>query len=247
MEDPKLKILRDAKSEMCDYIRQEIYASLGKGGNNKVIDILIEKFILYYDKPVHSISEINQRENRKVKGDLFEILALAYLVTSQNYRGKNWYTRGWLLKDVPNEIAEKLGIKGRDMGIDIILEVKNESKSKYCAVQVKYRKPNRYKSKNVLGWKQLSTFYSLVQRTGPYQKHIIFTNADYARHVGKKNNKDKTIAIGTLKNVKNAHWYRIAEYLSNKRTDTFPSEIETDKKMKKSIEELRALRISHFA
>lgn len=81
-----------------------------------------------------------------------------------------------------------------------------EEGNTYSAVQVKYRYHNKYKSKNVLSWKQLSTFYSWVHRTGPYKKHIIFTNADYTRHVGIKDPKDKSICIGTLRKIKHDHW-----------------------------------------
>ena len=46
--------------------------------------------------------------------------------------------------------------------------------------------------KNVLSWKQLSTFYALCR---PFDKYIIMTNCDYVRHQGVKTNKDLSICL----------------------------------------------------
>jgi predicted helicase len=55
-----------------------------------------------------------------------------------------------------------LGLKRQDMGIDLICE----RNGRYTAVQCKYKKPSGTKSKTIVTWSQLSTFYALVLRTG---------------------------------------------------------------------------------
>ena len=115
------------------------------------------------------------------------------------WKGNPLYSDVWLLSEVPVEILDELGLKRRDLGIDLVLKHRLGG---YSAVQVKYRAHTGWKSKNVIGWKALSTFYALVKRSGPWKKYIVFTNADYIRHVGKRETRDKTIAIGTLRKNK---------------------------------------------
>lgn len=214
------------------YLTKTINECLSASGSQKpIIDTLIQKFKLYYDKPVNSIQEINQRQNKKIKGDIFELLCKFY------FSSFDCYKHVWLLKEVPKETLELLSLKRNDLGIDLVLQNKDDT---YSAVQVKYRFPNKYKSKNVVGWKQLSTFYSIVNRSGPYKKHIIFTNADYVRHVGKKDPKDKTIAIGTLRRINRQRWCKMVGHKENvlKITSTFK---------KLSLEEIRQKRIEKLS
>ena len=112
---------------------------------------------------------------------------------------RNWET--YFLADVPPELKQKLGLAKVDLGIDLVAV---GPKGYYC-IQAKYRKFNQ-KKKTVLGWKTLSTFYALAQRTGPWQKHIVITNADYIRHAGKKTETDWSICIGTLRGIKRHQW-----------------------------------------
>lgn len=136
------------------------------------------------------------------------------------WKGVPLYSDVWLLSEVPKEVLDELGLKRRDLGIDLVLR-HNCKTGGYSAVQVKYRVHTGWKSKNVIGWKQLSTFYALVKRTGPWKKYIIFTNADFVRHVGKKETKDKTIAIGTLRNIKMDHWLRMCGDIGKRIGDEF--------------------------
>jgi hypothetical protein len=175
-----------------------------------IIDSLIEKFKFHYDKPVSSLTDLKLRENRKIKGDVFELFAKMYYETILWNDEDNLYSNVWLLNEVPSEILKDLGLKRNDMGIDLILKHACKTGG-FSAVQVKYRNHNGYRTKNVIGWKQLSTFYALVNRSGPWKKHIVFTNADYIRHVGKRDSKDKTVAIGTLRNIKSEFWYRMSQ------------------------------------
>lgn len=193
-----------------EFVKKCINELLSKGLESDVLmDKLLERFKMHYDKPVSSIADIKFRENRKVKGDVLETFCQIYFENINTKEGNPFYTFVWLLDEVPSQVRGDLGLSKRDLGIDLILK---DIRGNYYAVQVKYRSHNGYKSKNVIGWKQLSTFYALCNRTGGdkgYVKHIVFTNANYIRHVGKKDPKDKTYAIGTLRKIKKDHWLRM--------------------------------------
>jgi hypothetical protein len=114
----------------------------------------------------------------------------------------------WLLKDIPLTHLTHLRLKRQDLGIDLIGKDKQDN---WYAIQSKYRKSNKYKLKNVLGWKMLSTFQAIVSNSGPWKKHIVITNAHYIRHVGKgKGPKDKSICLKTLQNITSLEWERMA-------------------------------------
>jgi len=195
-------------------------------------DDFIRQCQFYYDRPAHSLQEIKSKESTKVKGDVFEHFAYLYFSKVKGYET-------WFLKDLPKELRKELGLQKVDLGIDLVAKNRNN----YYAIQVKYRKANKYKSKTVLGWKQLSTFYGLVSKTGPssdgqgstWVKHIVFTNADYIRHVGKKGPKDWSICLGTLRGIKRDKWESMMGFVGHKLQD---------KKIKKlSIEEMREARL----
>lgn len=170
-----------------------------------IFDELMEKCRLYYEKPAHSIKEIKDKMNTKIKGDIFEHFCVLYLRTSEQFK----FQDVWLLGDVPQESMQKLGLKRYDLGIDIIARDRSD---RYYAIQAKYRKRNLKKMKVGLTWKQLSTFYGLVSRTGPFLKHIVMTNADFCRHVGKRSTKDRSICYTTFRNTKIEHWRQMSNF-----------------------------------
>ena len=106
---------------------------------------------------------------------------------------------------MPDDILDKLILKRRDMGIDIIVETSDE---KYLAVQCKYKKHTGCKL-NILSWRTLSTFYALCLRTGPWDKYIIMTNCVYTRHQGKKTPQDVSYCLKTLQNITKDEWLRM--------------------------------------
>ncbi|GAG84464.1 unnamed protein product, partial [marine sediment metagenome] len=91
--------------------------------------------------------------------------------------------------------------------------------NKYYAIQCKFRKLNPLKKKTGIPWKQLSTFYALVYKTGPYEKHIVMTNTNFVRHVGKKTKKDLSICYGTFKNIGQFDWIKMISNKENKIQD----------------------------
>jgi hypothetical protein len=90
--------------------------------------------------------------------------------------------------------------------------------NEYYAVQCKYKKHSNAR-KNSVSWKSLSTFYALCSRTGKetenenqherrreWNKYIIMTNCDFARHEGERTDKDLSICIGTFRKISLDEW-----------------------------------------
>ena len=195
---------------------------------------LFDAFLLecqeWYERPAHSLLELKSRDNKKIKGDIFEEFSVLYL---KHVKG---FLNVWLLKDVPGELLEKLSMKRQDMGIDLICET---SGGQFIAVQCKYKKPSGVKQ-NVLSWRCLSTFYALCLRTGPWSKYIIMTNCVYTRHQGKKTAQDVSYCMKTLQNITKEEWLKMCQI-----NGSILSEENT--KIPLTKEELRKLRENYFS
>ena len=160
---------------------------------------LFDDFLLdcekFYNKPAHSLFEIKRRENKKIKGDMFEEFCVLYLKYIKKYDDV------WLLQDIPSNILDSLKLKRKDMGIDIIVL----HKGMYYAVQCKYKK-NKTIRRNILSWKALSTFYAICLKTGPYEKYIVMTTCEYVTHQVAKCDKDVSICIKSFQNITKDEW-----------------------------------------
>jgi hypothetical protein len=185
-------------------LQKILYDIFLNSNNTNLFDQFITICQKWYEAPAHSLGEIKRRDNKKIRGDIFELFSLLYLKYIKNYENP------MLLKDVPKEMLEKLSIKKRDMGIDIIVQHKDN----YYAVQCKYKK-HISKKKNIVTWKALSTFYALCLRSGPWEKYIVMTNCDYAKHEGKKSEKDMSLCIGTFRNIDKDNWLKMCNLHGN--------------------------------
>jgi len=176
--------------DLCD----NLYKTFLKSPTNLFDDFLLdcEKF---YNKPAHSLFEIKRRENKKIKGDMFEEFCVLYLKHIKKYDDV------WLLRDIPTNILDTLKLKKKDMGIDIIVL----HKGMYYAVQCKYKK-NKTIRRNILSWKNLSTFYAICLKTGPYDKYIVMTTCEYVTHQVAKSDKDVSICIKSFQNITKDEW-----------------------------------------
>lgn len=201
-----------------------------KDKSKSIFERVIEFCQEHYEGPASTISEIKLKQNTKIKGDVFE--HFAYLFFSHAYRIK--FDNVWLLKDVPKEVLTSLGLKKNDLGIDLIA-VKNDN---YYAIQAKYRKKG-YKGHHGVSWKQLSTFYALVLKTGPFVKHIVITNADYVRHIGKKSPSDLSICYRTCNKISVESWLAMAKMKENY--------IDENKSPVLDVETLREKRLAYFS
>jgi len=178
----------------------------------------------WYEEPAHSFVEMRTRDNKKLRGDIFEDFCVLYLKHVRKFENV------WRLDDVPKDIREKLSLTTKDMGIDIVAELKG----KYTAVQCKYKKHISMK-RNVVTWKALSTFYALCMRTGPWEKYIVMTNCEYARHQGKKGPKDLSICLRKFQSTTKEEWTLMCELDGDKLAETPVKKL--------TPEELRAARL----
>lgn len=161
-----------------------------------LFDGFLEECNQWYEKGAHSLTEMRQRENKKIRGDIFEEFCVLYLKQLKGYTA-------WRLEDVPEEILTKLSMKRKDMGIDLIIE----HEGSYKAVQCKYKK--RGDRKISVTWQALSTFYALCMRTGPWSSYIVMTTCDYCRHQGEKTEKDLSICIGSFRAITKEQWIQL--------------------------------------
>ena len=161
-------------------------------------DAFEEECRKFYDAPAHSFVDMRTRDNKKIRGDMFEDFCVQYLKCVQGY------DEVWLLEDVPEDVLAKLGMQRRDVGIDLVAR----HKGKYIAVQCKYKKQETAKLK-IVTWKALSTFYALCMRTGPWDKFVVMTNCAYVRHMGKKTPKDLSICLRKLQGISKEDWLKM--------------------------------------
>ena len=193
-----------------------------------LFDEFVKECQTWYEQPAHSLTDMRTRNNKKIRGDIFEEFSVLYL---KHVLG---YSQVWRLEDVPDDVLGGLGLKRPDMGIDIVCE----RNGKYSAVQCKYKKHTGYKSKNVVTWKQLSTFYALVLRTGPWEKYIVMTNCDYVRHMGKKTPKDLSLCLKRFQSITSGQWTQMCGLTGQAVSTVVPSNPTPD--------ELRAIRAARF-
>jgi hypothetical protein len=190
-----------------------------------MFDEFIRQATRFYERPAHSMQELKARQNTKARGDIFEEFCATYL------RRVCRYEDVWLLADAPDATLELLGMKRRDMGIDIVV---HDSGSFY-AVQCKYKK----RAEHGVGWKELSTFYALCMRTGPWSRHIVMTNCRCVRHQGRRTIADASICLSSLRALTSDQWGSMAQ-ADVPTSPALPPEALTP-------EELRKRRLVHFS
>lgn len=168
--------------------------------NVNIFEEIIKGIEYEFSKPVSSISEMKERDNKKRKGDIWESFCKDWLLAS----GK--YINVWLLNEYNDSFPHNNFISKQDDGIDIIAQ----SSVGWDAIQCKYRR------KGKVTWKSLSTFIALCSRTGPpddihhsWNKFIVMTNSHGISHKLPRTHQDKSICFSTFKNTKLDHWRRM--------------------------------------
>lgn len=199
--------------------------------NSNTFDLLMQEMQSMIEAPAHSISDLKRQVSTKIKGDLWEEFCVLYLLKIKGF------DLAWRLKDVPSSVREVLSLGTKDIGIDIVAQ----KGSLYYAVQCKYKKNSGigYKGKGNVGWKELSTFYALCARTGPWEKHIVMTNCNYVSHMGTKSEKDWSICKKSFEGIHIDQWRNMIGAVGNK-LDTATT-ISTP-----SIEQLRDARLKYL-
>jgi hypothetical protein len=203
---------------------------------SNLFDEFIKECIHHYSKPAHNLQELKIRENKKIKGDIFEEFCVLYL---KHIKG---YDNSWRLENVPDLILEKLSLKRKDMGIDLIIE----KDGVYSAVQCKYKTPVGLKKMGIT-WKILSTFYSLCMRTGPWDKYIVMTNCNFVRHVGKKTDKDVSIVLSSFQKINKEDWMKMCNVIGTKLQETDVKEQKEEVEEVEEVTDLESLREKRLA
>lgn len=191
-KNPHNKWSTDIENEIKLYIRYSLSI------DDNVFDKIIERIEAYYDKPCINMLQL-RKCTKQESGNMWEHFCVMYL------RAKG-YGECWLLGNTPEEILKELNLTRKDYGIDIIVKHDNG----YFAVQAKWRSNPHRKKTISLTWKQLSTFYALCARTGPWLKYIVMTNCNSVKRMGKKWKMDQTIAKAGFKSCKRYIWQNIA-------------------------------------
>lgn len=244
-------------------VQNNIHGALSdyrKDSTKSILDYFLLRCLSFYEKPAENMMLLRKKNGTKMKGDIFELFAVLY------FRVVQGLSEVWLLSDVPESILKELRLRRQDIGIDMI---GRDKYGKYHAIQAKYRKRTQYKSKIVLGWKTLSTFFAIVSRTGPFVKHWIFTNADYCRRFGRRTIEDRSICYQGLCGIKFDQWLEMAgsvgrtiqddveevEDVEKNEVIDISSDVESTtkkgltfkKKVVLSQEEIRARRLAYFS
>ena len=167
-----------------------------------LFDLFLTECQKWYDQPAHTFTEMRTRDNKKIRGDVFEEFCVQYLKHVRKL------TNVWLLKDVPEELLSTLSLKRPDVGIDIVAE----KDGKYYAVQCKYKKES---PRSQVTWRELATFQGLCAKTGPYEKHIVMTTAHSVRHQGAKIAKDLSICLAGLRGISSEEWVKMCGLTGN--------------------------------
>ena len=117
----------------------------------------------------HIEHQCDQFALTKDKGDHWERFTLAFL--------KCCTKQAWLLRDLPADLRQQLGLQQQDKGIDAVFL---DHEGKYGVAQAKYRN----KKQNILPWNDANSFWSLSQFTGPagetWRHRMLITNCDKA-------------------------------------------------------------------
>ena len=246
------------------WIRYELSASTTRTSDEQstLFDRLIDRFRVEIDEaPCSTLVEMKRRSTTN-KGRYFEHLALLFLQHAElpSLRVR----RVWLLADLPVDLRNQLHLgngdakQKQDVGIDLVLE---QEDGQYSAVQCKYRTRSRSQRRATnVTWKQLSTFYSLCQRTGPWAHYIVFTNCRSVSRQGQQRlPQDYTIAYQRLSHTPRTTWIKLAGLPSGVRLgesmaqQTQEGEIKMNANMnsepnlaKLSQQDLRRLRCAYF-
>jgi hypothetical protein len=177
---------------------------------NKIFDRLLDEIQKYHSREAHTLNELKDRDNKKIKGDIWERFCVLYLENLEAYYKNNnninkKYINVWLWKDVPNNVLSALGLKITkvDNGIDIIAETYD---NKYHAIQCKYLG----NTDKTVSWATLSTFVGLCARSGPWDRQIVMTTGKGITRKVPKTDKDLSICIGTFRGLSKEMWMKIS-------------------------------------
>lgn len=199
MSFPALAPSTSASDILRDDVRMRIRKSIaqfdrldvnGRGTTPSIADLFVVEL---QRVPSNSVRDLNLK--RKRQGDLWE--AFGCLLLSD--RG---YARVSMLCELSDCERARLGLGRRDVGIDLVAFLENGDP---CAVQCKFRAAGRS-----VTWRELSTFHALCERTGPWVRRIVITNAASVRREGHALDGDVAICRRQLTTMQRHVWEGIS-------------------------------------
>ena len=100
-------------------------------------------------------------EYKKLKGDAFELLTKYYLKTDPLYN--SMFENVWHHSEIPVNIRDDLKLPFPEIGVDLVAQLNDGS---FCAIQCKFHQD----PKQNVTYDELSTFFSVTERNGTYEK-----------------------------------------------------------------------------
>jgi len=171
----------------------------------KRIDRFISKHISWDD--LYAELSSNKKFTQKFKGDVFERLTQAYLLTIPEY--KSILSNVWLNNDVPRNILKKLNLPSEDFGVDLVAKT---NRSEYWTIQCKFKS-----TESALTYKELSTFSTLSFVNA---KNISLGLISHSSNKPIRNRKFlgniSEIGLDRWLNLTNNEWNNIRKFCQNK-------------------------------
>ena len=176
----------------------------------KRIDRLIAK-AKTWDELYKDLSS-NKQFTQKFKGDVFERVTQAYLLTIPEY--KSTLSDVWLTDEVPRTVLKKLNLPSKDFGVDLIAKT---NKGEYWTVQCKFRTSN-----SALNYKDLSTFINQSFLTAKNIKLAIVAHTSSRPIKNRKFLKELSeIGAGRWLELTNEEWNNIRKFCNRKPVKIF--------------------------
>lgn len=230
-----------------------IVSSLIAVPSERFFDEFIRRFDSHFDSlSASSLSQLKKNNKSSLKGELFELIC--FRLCQQNaFPRMGQLSHVSMFADLPEDCRQAFQLRRQDMGIDMVARTIS---GEWLAIQCKYRRqPKRatitVEDKKInlrwtVPWKDLSTFYSLAERTGPpgkgWDKHIVMTNALSINRQGRKGPKDISICQGSFQSIDKSVWLAAVGYQGHKLTDVPRAEI--NQKEEVDLEMVRAKRLA---
>jgi predicted helicase len=119
----------------------------------------------------------NAPEHKKIKGDVFEQLTKYYLKTDSLY--SSMFENVWHHSEIPINVRDELRLPFPEIGVDLIAKHFDGS---YCAIQCKFHQD----AEQNVSYDELSTFFSVTERKGTYEKLFYRLVCSSANEISKR-------------------------------------------------------------
>jgi len=216
-------------------VLKELRSVLSDGRKDTCIfDRLMERFESFSSRQVANLTEMRNRDNKRLKGLGWERFCQWYLHVVCGY------VDVWLWHEIPQPVKDhlSLGHSKVDNGIDIV--ARRTIEAPFIAVQCKYRADRKgaAKYKPKVTWTTISTFVGLCAVTGPWELHLVMTNCSGVSRKVARGPRDRTMAYGTFKSLTRGQCTiaDVAQVVAAETANPIP----------RTMEELRAARLAKF-